>query len=32
MIAVKGTDKCDLSEKFAICAFKESPVVSDFSV
>ncbi|XP_025407014.1 uncharacterized protein LOC112680971 [Sipha flava] len=26
---VKGTDKCDLSEKFAICALKESPAIKD---
>lgn len=25
---VKGTEKCDLAEQFAICAFKESPEVS----
>lgn len=27
-ITVKGTEKCDLSEKFALCVFKESPMVS----
>ncbi|VVC45546.1 Pheromone/general odorant binding protein [Cinara cedri] len=26
---VKGSDKCDLSEKFAICAFTESPALKD---
>lgn len=25
---VKGSDKCDFSEKYAVCTFKESPKVS----
>lgn len=27
-VTVKGGDKCELSEKFAACAFEESPKVS----
>lgn len=27
-VTVKGADKCELSEKFAECAFEESPKVS----
>ncbi|XP_025201696.1 uncharacterized protein LOC112599143 [Melanaphis sacchari] len=26
---VKGVEKCDLAEQFAICAFKESPTLKD---
>lgn len=30
-VAVKGADKCELSEKFVACAFEESPKVSTFT-
>ncbi|XP_015378172.1 PREDICTED: uncharacterized protein LOC107172399, partial [Diuraphis noxia] len=26
---VKGVEKCDLAEQFAICAFKESPALKE---
>jgi len=28
---VTGAEKCDLAEKFTVCALKESPIVSELS-